>query len=113
MSLIASCECCLVQQHATIDGRCFLWCASANLTPTFAFYFVCYTTTTESEILIRHADRHQDLDLQKSNSREELQRNILVRMQSVTKANESVCIALLEDNNYDLKTSVEAFFQPR
>jgi hypothetical protein len=32
-------------------------------------------------------------------------------MKSVTKADESICIALLEENNYDVKTSIEAFFQ--
>ena len=47
----------------------------------------------------------------KADSREELQKAVLVKMKSVTKADEDICIAMLEDNNYDLKTSIETFFQ--
>jgi len=43
-------------------------------------------------------------------SREELRRNLVVRMKSVTNADETVCVSLLESNNYDLKTSIEAYF---
>jgi hypothetical protein len=47
----------------------------------------------------------------RAESREELQKAVLVKMQSVTNADENVCIALLEENKFDLKTSIEAFFQ--
>ena len=35
----------------------------------------------------------------------------LAEMKSVTNADDQVCVAILENNNYDLKTSIEAFFQ--
>ena len=44
-----------------------------------------------------------------SSSRDELQKNVLARMKSVTNAEDDVCIALLESNSYDLKTSIEAY----
>jgi hypothetical protein len=46
-----------------------------------------------------------------SDSREELEKTILMKMKSVTNADETICIALLEENHYDVKTSIEAFFQ--
>ena len=46
-----------------------------------------------------------------SSSREELQRSLLFKMKSVTNANENVCVSILENNNYDLKTSIETYFQ--
>jgi hypothetical protein len=58
---------------------------------------------------VRKEDRHQSL--QACESREELEKSILVKMKSVTSAEDPVCIALLEENNYNLKTSIEAFFQ--
>ena len=62
----------------------------------------------EHEILERKDHRHESLPA--SDSKEELQQSILVRMKSVTNAHDDVCVALLEENNYDLKTSIEAFF---
>jgi len=53
----------------------------------------------------------RELTTLQANSRDELQKAVLVKMKSVTNADESVCIALLESNCYDLKTSIEAFFQ--
>jgi hypothetical protein len=77
-------------------------------------HFTCSTShlllaASEREILSNKDDRYQELNF--AESREELEKAILVRMQSVTKAQPAVCIALLEENQYDLKTSVEAFFQ--
>jgi hypothetical protein len=46
-----------------------------------------------------------------ANSREELQQNVIVRMKSVTGAREDICIAMLEEHGYDLKTSIETYFQ--
>jgi hypothetical protein len=40
----------------------------------------------------------------------ELRRSMLVKMKSVTGANESICEALLNRHNYDLEASVETFF---
>jgi hypothetical protein len=55
--------------------------------------------------------RDNDLSAIESDSRDELEKAIVMKMKSVTNADENVCIALLEDNNYDVKTSIEAFFQ--
>jgi hypothetical protein len=49
-------------------------------------------------------------ELESGGSREELERNLLIKMKSVTKASEDVCVSLLENNSYDLKTSIEAYF---
>lgn len=42
--------------------------------------------------------------------REALKKNLVVEMKSVTGAEESVCVALLESHSFDLKTSIETFF---
>jgi len=62
-------------------------------------------------VLATKDERERELTTLKASSREELQNAVLVKMKSVTNADESVCIALLESNSYDLKTSIEAFFQ--
>lgn len=46
-------------------------------------------------------------------SRAELENAVLVKMKSVTGAEDDLCIAMLEENSYDLKTSIEAFYQQR
>ena len=38
-------------------------------------------------------------------------RSMVQRMQSVTNANEQVCVSILESSHYDLKTAIEAYFQ--
>lgn len=35
----------------------------------------------------------------------------LAEMKSVTNANDQVCVSILQNNHYDLKTSIEAYFQ--
>lgn len=55
-------------------------------------------------------EREQDQILMKAESREELQAATLTKMKSVTGAKEEVCIAMLESNAYNLKTSIEAFY---
>ena len=52
-------------------------------------------------------------DLTASRSREDLENQVLVKMKSVTGAEDDVCVAMLENNGYDLKTSIEAFFQSK
>mmetsp|Transcript_23645 Transcript_23645/g.33875 ORF Transcript_23645/g.33875 Transcript_23645/m.33875 type:complete len:136 (-) Transcript_23645:149-556(-) len=41
------------------------------------------------------------------------QRATLMKLKSVTGASEDVCIELLENNKYDLKTSIEAYLQTK
>jgi hypothetical protein len=65
----------------------------------------------ERSVLRTKEARDKDLTAVKADSRDELEKAIVMKMKSVTNADESVCIALLEDNNYDVKTSIEAFFQ--
>mmetsp|Transcript_11376 Transcript_11376/g.20766 ORF Transcript_11376/g.20766 Transcript_11376/m.20766 type:complete len:110 (+) Transcript_11376:1740-2069(+) len=40
----------------------------------------------------------------------DLRRSMLVKMRSVTGANETICESLLNQHNYDLEASVETFF---
>ena len=56
-------------------------------------------------------ERDSEQAICKASSREELQKAVLVKMKAVTNADDDVCIALLEDFQYDLKQSIEAFFQ--
>jgi hypothetical protein len=93
------------------------WQAAAKNKPTTNnnnILTAIYDFALERDIVqIQQPDRHGQLEASlSSTSRDELQQNILVKMKSVTKAGESVCIALLEEHNFDLKTSVEAFFAP-
>lgn len=55
-------------------------------------------------------ERENDQILMKATSREELQAATLTKMKSVTGAHEEICVAMLESNGYDLKTSIEAFY---
>jgi len=70
-----------------------------------------YFPTTEKSIMKKKEER--DLDLTVTRSREELEQQVLVKMKSVTGAEDEVCVAMLESNGYDLKTSIEAFFQSK
>jgi len=54
-------------------------------------------------------DREREWTLSASSSRDELQRNVVARMKSVTNASDDVCVSLLETHSYDLKTSIEAY----
>jgi hypothetical protein len=69
--------------------------------------------TTEQQILENRDDRRrQHLDgLITSQSKEELRRSVVAKMRGVTNAEESICVSILESNSYDLKTSIEAYFQ--
>ena len=61
--------------------------------------------------MIKKQERDSEQALCKASSRDELQKAVVVKMKAVTNAEEDVCVALLEDFQYDLKQSVEAFFQ--
>ena len=77
--------------------------------PTFKFLFL-FSLKIERKVL----QRKDDWDTIKSaSSREELQKNVVVRMKSVTGAKDDICISMLESNGYDLKTSIETFFNRR
>lgn len=65
----------------------------------------------ERNVLKKLAEREQDPMFTKDTSRDELQLATLQRMKSVTGANDDVCISLLKSHGYDLKTSIEAFYQ--
>lgn len=64
----------------------------------------------ERHVLKRKDEREQDRIVQKASSREELQSSTITKMKNLTGADESVCVAILEKNNYDVTTSIEAFF---
>jgi len=66
---------------------------------------------TEKSILRTKQERDHDLTVVKADSRQELQNAVVVKMKAVTAADEDICIALLEQHNYDVTTSIEAFFQ--
>jgi hypothetical protein len=67
-------------------------------------------THTERQVLKRKDERDQDRILQKATSRDELESATITKMKSVTGAEEDVCVAILGNNSYDLKTSIETFF---
>jgi hypothetical protein len=69
-----------------------------------------YVRTVERNVLKRKQEREHDLMLMKATSKEELQQATLTKMKSVTGAKDDVCVAMLESNEYDLKTSIETFF---
>jgi hypothetical protein len=64
----------------------------------------------ERNVLKRKEEIEHDQMLMKATSREELEQATLTKMKSVTGAKDDVCIAMLESNGYDLKTSIEAFY---
>jgi hypothetical protein len=70
-----------------------------------------YDFSVEKSIMKKKEER--ELDITATKSRDELERQVLVKMKSVTGAEDDVCIAMLESNGYDLKTSIEAFFQSK
>lgn len=63
----------------------------------------------ERQVMNRQSDLQQHLQL--AESPEDLKKRLIARMKSITNAEEEVCMAVLEENKYDLKASVEAFFQ--
>jgi hypothetical protein len=64
---------------------------------------------SEKQVISRQSERLQQLQL--GESLEDLKQGVINRMKSVTNAEEDLCIAILEDNKYDLKASLDAFFQ--
>ncbi|CAB9498412.1 expressed unknown protein [Seminavis robusta] len=69
-----------------------------------------YDFALEKAVMAKKKEQDSENQLQKASSREELQKAVVVKMKAVTNADEDVCIALLEDFQYDLKPAVEAFF---
>lgn len=68
---------------------------------------------TERQVLANTEDRRRQLldGLRATQSQDELKRTVLVKMKNVTNADETICVSILESHSYDLKTSVEAYFQ--
>mmetsp|Transcript_5264 Transcript_5264/g.14223 ORF Transcript_5264/g.14223 Transcript_5264/m.14223 type:complete len:121 (-) Transcript_5264:630-992(-) len=69
-----------------------------------------YDFSYEHAILKRKEDLDEEMKLATADSREELQKGVVVKMKSVTGCSDDLCISFLEDNGYDLKTSIEAFY---
>jgi hypothetical protein len=84
---------------------------SATHTDPLSHFVFGLIVLSERSVLRTKEARDNDLTAVKADSRDELEKAIVMKMKSVTNADESVCVALLEDNNYDVKTSIEAFFQ--
>jgi hypothetical protein len=70
-----------------------------------------YDFALERAVMAKKKERDAEQQLTKASSRDELLQAVIVKMKAVTNADEDVCVALLEDFGYDLKQSVEAFFQ--
>eukprot|EP00527_Entomoneis_sp_CCMP2396_P009682 CAMPEP_0198137200 /NCGR_PEP_ID=MMETSP1443-20131203/732_1 /TAXON_ID=186043 /ORGANISM="Entomoneis sp., Strain CCMP2396" /LENGTH=120 /DNA_ID=CAMNT_0043798553 /DNA_START=23 /DNA_END=385 /DNA_ORIENTATION=+ len=66
-----------------------------------------YEFETEKKVLDAYQEQQAALG---GNSPDEIRKSVLVRMKSVTNAQDDICVSILEDNKYDLKTSIEAFF---
>lgn len=73
-------------------------------------YALCLLFRAERQVISRQSERQQQ-QLQLADSPEDLKQGVIARMKSVTNADEDVCVAILEDNKYDLKASLDAFFQ--
>ncbi|KAG7373239.1 UBA-like domain containing protein [Nitzschia inconspicua] len=69
-----------------------------------------YDFSLERHVIKRQEEREQDRIVQKASSREELQSSTVTKMKNLTGADEAVCVAILEKHNYDVTTSIEAFF---
>eukprot|EP00540_Astrosyne_radiata_P023747 CAMPEP_0116835252 /NCGR_PEP_ID=MMETSP0418-20121206/7444_1 /TAXON_ID=1158023 /ORGANISM="Astrosyne radiata, Strain 13vi08-1A" /LENGTH=124 /DNA_ID=CAMNT_0004464903 /DNA_START=93 /DNA_END=467 /DNA_ORIENTATION=- len=75
-----------------------------------------YDFAVEKSVMKKKQERSVELKMANGGgtiTKEELNRSVLVKMKSVTGAKEDVCVAMLESNGYDLKTSIEAFFQSK
>ena len=70
-------------------------------------YSSSFVSLTEHRILKKKTDREKVYGL--SNNRDELRKNLIARMESLTHASEDVCVSILERNSYDLETSVETY----
>lgn len=68
---------------------------------------------TEKQVAVDLADRKRQLldGLRSTQSHDDLKKSVVVKMKGVTNADETVCVSILESHSYDLKTSVEAYFQ--
>eukprot|EP00522_Entomoneis_paludosa_P013877 CAMPEP_0172447840 /NCGR_PEP_ID=MMETSP1065-20121228/7027_1 /TAXON_ID=265537 /ORGANISM="Amphiprora paludosa, Strain CCMP125" /LENGTH=116 /DNA_ID=CAMNT_0013199211 /DNA_START=68 /DNA_END=418 /DNA_ORIENTATION=+ len=67
-----------------------------------------YDFALERKVLAAHEER--TAAFAGGSSPDEIKKSVLTKMKSVTKAEDGVCVAILEDNQYDLKTSIETFF---
>eukprot|EP00542_Grammatophora_oceanica_P003674 CAMPEP_0194070744 /NCGR_PEP_ID=MMETSP0009_2-20130614/88342_1 /TAXON_ID=210454 /ORGANISM="Grammatophora oceanica, Strain CCMP 410" /LENGTH=118 /DNA_ID=CAMNT_0038724031 /DNA_START=24 /DNA_END=380 /DNA_ORIENTATION=+ len=72
-----------------------------------------YAYAVEKSVLQKKEERDLDIAATSTGSRDEIERSIMVKMKSVTKADEDVCVAVLQSNGYNLKNSIEAFFQSK
>lgn len=70
-----------------------------------------YDFALERTVLQQKEDRESEMILLKASSREELQKATLIKMKSVTKADEGTCRELLEDSKYNLEQAIAAYFQ--
>jgi hypothetical protein len=75
---------------------------------TIFYYFLERTVLQRLEDQTKQALLHSE-----ACSREELQHELIVQMKSVTGAGDEECGSTLENNGYDLKTSIEAFYIQR
>mmetsp|Transcript_133710 Transcript_133710/g.387108 ORF Transcript_133710/g.387108 Transcript_133710/m.387108 type:complete len:122 (+) Transcript_133710:171-536(+) len=69
-----------------------------------------YDFSLERNVVKKLKEREADRVFVKANSRDELEKATLVKMKSVTGAKDEICVAMLESNGYDLKTSIEAYY---
>jgi len=65
----------------------------------------------ERAILDRKVSRDNNRGLEAATSREELERSTIAKMKTVTGADESICIAMLQRHGYDVEESIEAFLE--
>jgi hypothetical protein len=83
---------------------------TCRLCVVYVLFPLTYFFEAERYVLKRKDERDQDRIVQKASSREELQSSTVTKMKNLTGADEAVCVAILERNNYDVTTSIEAFF---
>ena len=100
---------CFLIRLLTPFASCILLSVALLSNPLQHVIVTCRCAETEKAVLTKKKQREDALS-GKSNTRESLQRSSITKMKSVTGADETLCVAMLEENGYDLKQSIEAFF---
>jgi hypothetical protein len=81
--------------------------------PLTLFFCQFFILQIERAVLRRKEERDIDSQLMGgATSKEELEKATIIKMKNVTgEKDDSVCIALLKDNGYNMKESIEAYLE--
>lgn len=86
------------------------WSKPFSIFNFFIDLILLFDIHVEHEVLCNKNDHDNELlELYQVNSKDELQRNVVARMKSLTNASDEVCVSILERNAYNLNTSIETY----